>query len=628
MATRWEIIKRAGTPPPVVEKSGTWDSAFLKNMEMDFSGDGGILQQPYKKSDLVYICISTTGKSISQVPLIVNKTIGGKTKPLPEDDDWQQLFERPNIHMDRYSFTESLVGFLMLEGNVWIIPYPIGKFPPDSMWVVSKKFMKPIRDKGKGKLMGWVYSPYDINYVGGPSDLPIPIGAIPLGIDEVVHIWFWNPYDPVMGMAPIEAGSMNVITDYKAAKHNQIFFEHGATLSGILSTEFKLGNTQYNRARDQFEEKHMGYTKAHRIALLEQGLKYTPMGITQKDMDFVNLRKMNAERIYAIYGMKKAIVSVTEDVNYATSKEQRKEWWEGTNFPIMKLITSGLNFGLFQQNPKLKVVFDTTVVPVLQEGVTDKVNQARSLWQIGFTRNEINTRLGLGFDEAPWGDTWYMPSNVVPVDPKTGKPVYPKPGKTPPSAGKPLPGEPGAPKKTDPGGIDFPVESSIIAIQDEEDSKRLSQILGPIEERFGSKLSRVFFEMRKKVMELLHKEGSVLENLDQKSFEAFSDQFEKHLLPCYISSIVESIKASPDIEVNEAENNPKLTRLLVDKREKVREIPLLIMNQMHQYIKSPGDSSPEDRAKMLFEVARKSSSQIAKTELMDTAKQCLDILRN
>ena len=240
------------------ESKSSWDHIFLKNLEYTLDTEN-VTKKPYKKSELVYICISTTGKAIAQVPLIIANPSKDVEEPSPVgmQNPWQKLFNRPNPLMDRYSFTEALVGFLMLDGNVWIVPFPPTADVPDTLWVVRKKYMEPIRNPGNNQLTGWSYNPNE-NKMGAS------IGqGIPLGVDEVMHVFFWNPDDPVLGMAPLDAGEMSIVTDFKAAKYQQVFFDEGASPGGVVQTDNRLSDKQFRRTTEQLDERHKGYKKGH-----------------------------------------------------------------------------------------------------------------------------------------------------------------------------------------------------------------------------------------------------------------------------------------------------------------------------------------------------------------------------
>lgn len=600
MANRLELFRKSWG-----ESKSTWDHIFLKNLEYTLDADN-VTKKPYKKSELVYICISTTGKAISQVPLIIATPSGEELKPVGLQNPWQKLFNRPNIYMDRYSFTEALVSFLMLDGNVWIIPFPPTAAIPDSLWVVKRKHIEPIRNPGTNQLIGWSYNPNE-------SKLDVPIGSgIPLAIDEVMHIFFWNPDDPILGQAPLDAGEMSIVTDYKAAKYQQVFFDEGASPGGVLQTDTKLSDKQFRRAKEQFEERHKGFKKGHRVALLEQGLKYTQTGLSQKDMEFYNLTRFTAERIFQILGMKKAVVSVVEDLNYATAREERKEWWQGTNLPIMSLISSAIDYWL--ESRQLASYYDITKVAALQETLAEKTKTAKQLWQIGFTAEEINERLGMGFGKKPWRKIWYLPVNLMPVPPKGIEHAPATPGEV---EGQRL--------------LGLPAPESLLA--EDLQRSRLDQIwkgviarADPLEEQFTKKVSRVFFQMRKRSLKLLHGEARAVKSADDVIKDSYSEEarlLERLVTPLYVTSIVAGVESIVDevgFGISFDLDDPLAIEFLSTKQLKIRGILETVRKQMQLELQAgleTGETLAQLAARLrnVFNIAESRAKTIARTEI-------------
>jgi HK97 family phage portal protein len=380
----------------------SWDDVFLRNKPLP-EDNRVVMDNPYEKSDLVYICISTTAKAIGQVPLILGKlNADGEWEEVEEEDKWKQILKKPNYLLDSYSFVEAMVSYLLLDGECWVIPFPLEVIMPDSLWVVPQKTIDPIKNENTGQLDGWLYKPSESH-------------SLPLSIMEVSHLFFWNPYNPIKGFAPLRAGKIPVLTDYKAAKYNQVFFDNFASLGGVLSTDLNLNDKQHDRLKAEIANKHKGYEHAHDMLILYGGLKYHATTPTHREMSFKDLRSLDKEKILQVFGMKKAIISVTDDLNYATSMEQRKSWWQDTNMPIMKLICSALNFTFFE-NYNLELRFDTSSIEALQEDFGKKVETAGKLAELGYSANEINEKLDLGFENVPLRDVVWRPATQIPYN--------------------------------------------------------------------------------------------------------------------------------------------------------------------------------------------------------------------
>jgi SPP1 gp7 family putative phage head morphogenesis protein len=552
------------------------------------------------------------------------------------DDPWQRLFNRPNELMDRYSFTEASIGHLMLDGDVFLVPFPPGIFPPKSVWVVRKRFMGPLKDNQTGRLIGWNYDPKGVNYGGGGTGSTIITqSSIPLRPEEVCHVYFWNPYDSIMGQAPSEAGRMNIMVDYKAAHYTANFLDEGAVPGGMLETDRSLSDKQFNRILNQFETRHQGFRKGHRFALLENGLKYTQAGLSQKDMEFPKLRELTARRIFQIYGMKEAVISETKNVNYATSREQRKEWWESTNLPMMRMVCSALNFTLFP-NSDLMCQFDYTKIEALREALFDKINTGYKAWQMGFTADEVNNRLDLGFKSKPWRKTWYMPVNLVPVEehvaPSNTPPALP-PGGTPPLLPAPAPKPPKAIEFLEDGTV---VHDTVKEARGEAIWNSMIRQLAPHEEAFTKKVSRVFFNMRKRILELLYREKKSLEELSKDMDDVEKDTFveeakemSKVTEPLYKAALtlgVELVISEIDIPVAFDVTDPEALYFLANKTIRIAGVVDTIKNQIQRELVQGyegGESIAQvaDRIRGVFDVAKSRARTIARTEMGSAATE-------
>lgn len=620
MANRLDLLRKSS-----VVKSAI-DAVFLRNRVMGGANEDEIMREPYKKSDLVYICISTTAKAISQIPLVVSQQINekGEFRPLPDSNPWQRLFSNPNYLTDRYSFVESIISYLLHDGQLFVIPFPPTLDPPASLWVIRNKFVKPAKDKS-GRLLGWYYNP---NIMMDPHSQDIPSGSIPLEIDEVARIFLFNPYDPLQGMSPLEAGKLNILVDYKAAHYTSVFFDEGAVPGGVLSTEQKLGDKQFSRTKEQFEARHQGYKKAHRVALLEQGLKYTQTGLSQKDMEFIDLKKHTAERIYQIFGMKKAIVSVTEDVNYATAREQRKEWWEGTNLPLMTMVTSALNFILFPPQSKLKIAFDISTIAALKDALKEKVETGYKMWQMGFTANEINQRLDMGFASKPWRNVWFCPVNLMPVQ-QILNPPEPEPLELPPA--KPNgEGEEEPPKALHPKvTFRFSKEGTPSDPRGERIWSARMQKLMPLEEMFSKKVSRVFTEMRKKTLELLYNGTKAPKDVDEELFSDDSKNLDRLTDPLYKESIIVGVGSIIDetgIAISFDVTDPEAISFLMGKKLKIRNLVQTVKDQIQRelveaYEKGETIDEIADRIRRVYNISTNRARTIARTEIVGASNE-------
>lgn len=627
-----------------IQKS-SWDSVFLKNYDIDKLFGEKVEKEPYKLSELVYMCISTTARAISQVPLVImqpakqskkgkalsgndfiklkmasvsmdssrEKIIGeaiksGELEFADPNNPWQKLFDKPNQYTDGTLLKYGLVGYILLDGNSWLLPFPVDAKLPLQLWVIPKQHLELKKNESTGHLSFWSYKPQGIQ-----------LRPIPVKPEELVHYRLWNPYDQIMGMAPIDAGKIAMRSDYKAATYNEKFFDNSAVPDGIVYTDKPLRTEQKTKTQAMLDDKHQGYQKAHRLMLLDKALKYERIGLTMKEMNFEGLRRYNRDTIFQIFGMKKAILSVTNDLNYATDKGQTKKWWTDTNLPLMRMIASGINSSpnLLAKTPYI-IWWDKSAIESLQEDYKDKVETGEKLWKMGVSFTDVNDMLELGFDTKPEHDIGYIPSNLIPANPALRIPLAEEPKKVIPVIEiKQLPGIP-----------EWEVKADNVWKSFAGKTERL-------ERTFESKTSLTFYNMRKEVLKMIYDDKKtvkviskeqLLQDIDDYNFQKEKELIDKASATLYEQAIKEGMATVAEelgMAIAWDVIDPAVLQYIAIRRSKVTGVVNTVKRQITRAI-SDGMKEGESiddivrRIKDVFNMANKRAITIARTEVVGT----------
>lgn len=606
----------------------SWDDVFLRNQPMP--GDLDISDNPYTRSDLIYICITTTARAIAHVPGFIEKEVSKGVWEVDENNIWHNLFLKPNQYQDRYSFVEAIISYLMLDGDVYPFAYPNRQYPV-LMFCATKKQIDPIKDKPSGNITGWRY-----NAKTSSSN-------IDLDFSDVAHLFYWNPKDPLSGLSPLEAGKMAYVSDYKAAVYNQLFFDQGASPGGVLSTPKTLNQPSFERLKLQMQERHHGNENAHKMMILDNDMKYSQTSLSQKDMEYYDLRKFNQARIFQIYGMKKIILSETSDLNLATAKEERKEWWRGTNLPTMRMIESAFeNTILFGTGYRYR--FDLTAVPALYEDFGDRVKTAVHLHRMGFTASQINQRLLLGFDDMPWHNTPYIASNLKPVfeekeeespnvpeddDEDTGDDID-NDSDDDESSDESNDDENNSPDENDNNGDEDNVEESLTIISrsiEKSDSETWDQTINialSFQHKFEKKVKKTFYKMRKTSLEALYQDTKDIQDLGDVLFIEEMQELRQQVNQIYREAIVSSVDNVADqlnMNIDFDLYDPVSVEFLAQKEIMIVRIGDTVRAQIRSNLQEAienGDSI-DDIARSLrdtFNFANNRARTIARTEVI------------
>lgn len=217
------------------------------------------------------------------------------------------LWNKPNPFMSGFQVRELAQTYLDLTGEGYLIVQRDGRATfPTGLWPVRPDRMEPIPSREK-YLAGYVYR--------GPNG-----ELVPLQPDEVIMIKYPNPFDPYHGLGPIQS----ILVDIDAAKYsatwNRNFFLNSAVPGGVIQMDKRLSDDEWNEFTSRWRENHRGIGASHRVAVLENGATWVPNALSMRDMDFANLRNISRDVIREAFGMHKAILGTTDDVNRANAQ--------------------------------------------------------------------------------------------------------------------------------------------------------------------------------------------------------------------------------------------------------------------------------------------------------------------
>lgn len=308
-----------------------------------------------------------------------------------------ELWNRPNKFMPRQEFVETSTQHYDLTGETeWVIARAPGFKLPLEMWPVRPDRMTPRPDR-ETFLKGWIYTSPDGEQV-------------PLELDEVIQLRRPNPLDPYRGLSPVLSILPDLDTARYAAEWSRAFFLNSAQPGGIIEVPVHLEDHEFDEMRDRWAEQHKGVGNAHKVAIVEYGAKWADRTISQRDMQFVELRGATSAAIREAYGIPKFAIGDLDDVNRATA-EAAKAWFaEQLTIPRLERIKGALNNELLPMygptGEGLEFDYCDPVPPdttVEAEQLTARSAAAAALVNVGFEPK--GTLSAVGLPDIPFSGT-------------------------------------------------------------------------------------------------------------------------------------------------------------------------------------------------------------------------------
>ncbi len=369
-----------------------------------------LAKEGYLKNAIVYRCVNEIAKGASSVPFLIKNG-----DQILDNHPIIDLLQRPNPLQSYSEFFSSLFGYVLLSGNAYIlktgtergVPRELHQLRPDRINI--KGSGNPIPDKYEYIVNGRVQSVYDIDQDDGFS--------------EVKHIKLWNPLDDYYGLSPMSAAAVEVDQFNMASKHNVNLLGNGARPSGAVIFKPKdeagfdvaLTESQRQQLLVDINNRFSGAGNAGRPMLLEGDFDWKEMGLSPKDMDFINLKNMAATDIALCFGVPSQLVGVPDSQTYSNVAEARLALYEETIIPHLRKIQSDMNEWLVPMfDDRLMLEFDIDSIPALSERRRKIYENVTSAVNVGImSRNEA--RAAIGLEPKDGADDLLVPANLFPL---------------------------------------------------------------------------------------------------------------------------------------------------------------------------------------------------------------------
>ena len=233
------------------------------------------------------------------------------------------LLDRPNQRQAGASFLEALYGHLLISGNAYAELIDAGQgarelhlLRPDRVSVVTR--------------CGGLACGARISR-GSAASGPLAIGSARQAQGGAMHLTLFHPLDDHYGFPPLEAALMALDTHNSAGRWNKALLDNSARPSGALVYAPKDGGNltdeQFDRLKAELEDGYSGATRAGRPLLLEGGLDWKAMGLTPKDMDFIEAKHSASRDIALAFGVPPMLLGIPGDNTYANYQEANRAFY-------------------------------------------------------------------------------------------------------------------------------------------------------------------------------------------------------------------------------------------------------------------------------------------------------------
>lgn len=279
------------------------------------------------------------------------------------------VWNKPNDFFSRQELVESTQQHVDLTGEGWTVISRIGDVPFE-LWPVRPDRMEPVTSPTEF-LLGYLYT--------GPTGEQVPLDR-----RDVLFQRMPNPEDPYRGMGPVQA-IMDTLDGVRlGSTWNKNFFANNATPGGAVKIPTKLPDREWRKFQERWAEMHQGVSNAGRVALLEGGAEWVDLKFTQRDMQFVEMSRLDTDKVREAFAISGFDVGDVDDVNRATADASDVRFSKALTVPRLDRWKGMLNNSFLPQfpgyDPALSFVY-TSPVPADREADRDDLTAKTAAYQ-------------------------------------------------------------------------------------------------------------------------------------------------------------------------------------------------------------------------------------------------------
>ena len=348
----------------------------------------------------VYSCVRILAETVACLPLHVYKYngSGGKEKYL-KHPLYKLLHDEPNPEMTSFSFRETLMSHLLLWGNAYAQIIRNARGEVIALYPLMPNKMTVDRDKNGRLFYLYQRNIEDVPTLGRDS-------LVYLDPSDVLHIPGLG-FDGLVGYSPIAMAKNAVGLSMATEEYGAKFFANGATPGGVLEHPGTIKDPR--KVKESWNMAYQGSANSHRVAVLEEGMKYQPIGISPEQAQFLETRKFQINEIARIFRVPPHMLADLEKSSFSNIEQQSLEFVKYTLDPWIIRWEQTMCRSLLMESEKTEVFIKFNVDGLLRGDYVSRMNGYATARQNGWmSANDIRELENLDRISAELGGDLYL----------------------------------------------------------------------------------------------------------------------------------------------------------------------------------------------------------------------------
>ena len=355
----------------------------------------------------VYACVRILSEAIAGLPLhLYRYTDKGSKEKAIDHPLYLLLHDEPNPEMSSFVFRETLMTHLLLWGNAYAQIIRNGKGEVIALYPLMPNKMTVDRDQNGHLYYSYLHSSEEADTMKGSTVILQP--------QDVLHIPGLG-FDGLVGYSPIAMAKNAIGLAIATEEYGAKFFANGAAPSGVLEHPGTIKDP--SKVREAWQTQFGGSQNSGKVAVLEEGMKYTPISISPEQAQFLETRKFQINEIARIFRVPPHMLADLEKSSFSNIEQQSLEFVKYTLDPWVIRWEQTLARTLFTPDEKKEYFFKFNVDCLLRGDYSSRMSGYATARQNGWmSANDIREMENL--DRIPaeeGGDLYLINGNMLPM---------------------------------------------------------------------------------------------------------------------------------------------------------------------------------------------------------------------
>lgn len=342
----------------------------------------------------VSAAIRIASEAVASLPIMVYERLARGRDRATGSAMWKLLHDRPNREMSPFSFKETLQAHIESWGNAYAEIERNNAGTVIGLWPLMPDRTFPERVNGQKR--------YKTRLPNGQQ--------VVLPGDRVLHIP--GPGDGFVGRPPITMWRESLGLTKAAEEYGARWFGNGARPGGVLTHPGIISPKARTNMKESWQEMHGGLENSHRVAILEEGVKFDTIGLPPEDSQFLETRRFQVQEVARWFRIPLHMLADSSMAPAANVEATSLDFLTYSLTPRLVRWEQALNWDIVPQG---QLFAEFEVKALLRGDNRSRAEYLRTMFNIGaMSANEIRETDNLG-NPVDGGDEYMVPLNMVPL---------------------------------------------------------------------------------------------------------------------------------------------------------------------------------------------------------------------